>query len=129
MKLFYLTVGGNATCESTKLRERFIEMLDGYHPVTNDSVWQDAQRRREPMLFIIQGVRAPYGGTMAEKDVSLLLYEMELRERAFKPNSVSKMWWRAFLRLCTMVKTALPAIIIGGLVAITLYDSFFRGGS
>jgi len=129
MKLVYLTVGGNATTESTKLRERFIEMPDGYHPVTNDSVWQDAKRRRDPMLFIIQGVRAPYGGTMAEKDVSLLLYEMELRERAFKPNSVSKMWWRALLRLFGAIKNSLPMIIIGGIIALVLYDEFVKGGT
>jgi len=98
MKLIYLAVDGRATIENTKLRTRQMEMPDGYHPVTNDSVWQDAKRLRDSIMVIIQGVRGPYGATMEVEDVSSVLYEIDVIERAFKNQSVSRIWQRAFAR-------------------------------
>jgi hypothetical protein len=94
MKLIYLTVDGRARIENTKINTRLIEETDGYHPVTNDSVWQDSRRIREPIMFITQGVLGPYGATMTKEDTLNVLFEIEAAERAFKPQSVSKMWMR-----------------------------------
>jgi hypothetical protein len=94
MKLIYLTVDGRARIENTKVSTRLIEETDGYHPVTNDSVWQDSRRIREPILFLTQGVLGPYGASMTEEDTLNVLFEIEAAERAFKPQSVSKMWQR-----------------------------------
>src|SRR4030042_1844667 len=74
-------------------------MPDGYHPLTNDSVWQDSKRVGPPILFITQGVLGPYGSTMTREDVLSMLLEVELAERSFKPASVSKMWHRGLQRL------------------------------
>jgi len=129
MKLVYLTVDGRAKIESTKIRERLVEMPDGYHPITNDSVWQDVERKRDSMLMIVEGVRAPYGGTMETEDIKLLLYDMELKERAFKPQGVSKMWWRAFGRFGELLLKYGWMVFVAGMVAATLYQSFVGGGA
>ncbi len=99
MRIVYFTVDGRAIIEKTKTNPRLLEMPDGYHPVTNDSVWQHAKRTMDPVLVIIQGVRGPYGGTMENEDVSSVLYEIELAERAFKKPRISKMWMRTLERL------------------------------
>ena len=36
---------------------------------------------------------------MENEDVSSVLYEIELAEKAFKKQNVSKMWWRALVAL------------------------------
>lgn len=103
-------------------------MPDGYHPVTNDSVWQDAKRMMEPLLIIIQGVRGPYGGTMENKDVSSVLYEIELAERAFKRPKISKMWMRSLERLINFIQT--KGLYIGVIIFILYFvaQSMFAGG-
>lgn len=103
MRILYFKVDGQAQVEKTNNIPRLFEMPDGYHPVTNDSVWQDAKRTREPILIFIQGVRGPYGATMENEDVSSVLYEIELAERAFRKPNVSKMWYRALLRMLEWV--------------------------
>lgn len=128
MNVFYLSVDGTATREKTKIRERMIEMPDGYHPITNDSVWQDAKRVRDSMMIIIQGVRGPYGASMEEKDIALLLYDMELRERSFKRQSVSKMSWRFLARIGEWLVKFAPVIVMGAIIAWALYDAFMPKG-
>jgi hypothetical protein len=96
--IIYIKQDGTAAIERTKTNPSMIEMPDGYHPITNNSYWQDAERKRDPVLIIIQGVRGPYGATMENEDVSRLLYDLEVKERAFKKPGVSKMWMRMFER-------------------------------
>jgi len=95
MKLIYLTVDGRARIENAKIGTRLVEEPDGYHPVTNDSVWQDAKRLKDGVMIVVQGVLGPYGASMTEADTLQVLYEIDIVERAFKPQSVSKMWQRA----------------------------------
>ena len=97
--MLYFTVDGRCIPEKTKLNSGLIEMADGYHPITNNSVWQDARRMKDALLILIQGVRGPYGATMEDQDIARLLYDLELQERAFKKVRVSKMWFRALQRL------------------------------
>lgn len=128
MKLIYLTVDGRAKVETCRLGgERMFETPDGYHPVTNDSIWQDAKRVKDSIMVIVQGVRGPYGATMEEKDVSLLLYDMELKERSFKAQSVSKMWARAFARLGEWVIRYSPILVMGSVIIWALYNSMVGG--
>lgn len=118
MRIVYFKVDGRAQLEKTKTNPRLLEMPDGYHPVTNDSVWQDAKRLMEPILIIIQGVRGPYGGTMENEDVSSVLYEIELAERAFKKPRISKMWMRSLERIFDFIRT--KGLYIG-IIAFILY--------
>lgn len=112
--MLYFTVDGRCIAEKTKLNSGLIEMPDGYHPITNNSVWQDARRVKDALLIIIQGVRGPYGATMEDQDIARLLYDLELEERAFKKPRVSKMWWRALQRLGEMfLKYGLYVFIMG----------------
>lgn len=128
--IVYVTKGGDATIERTKEpSENILEMPDGDHPLTNDSFWQDENRRMNPVLFIVQGVRAPYGGTMEQDDIKRVLYDMDLRERAFKRQSVSKMSWRFLGRMGEWVIKYGVLIVMGVIIAWALYDSLAPKGA
>lgn len=123
MRILYFKVDGLTSVEKTKTNPRLLEMPDGYHPVTNDSVWQDSKRLMAPLLIIIQGVRGPYGATMENKDVSSVLYEIELAERAFKKANVSKMWMRSLERLIEFIQAR------GIYLGIVIFVLYFLGQS
>ncbi len=99
MILLYLTVDGRAIVEKTRINQRLFEMPDGYHPLTNDSVWQDSKRQIDPIVVVIQGVTPPYGAQMARNDILSMLYEIDVAEHSLGKQNVSKIWWRALVRL------------------------------
>ena len=105
VRLLYISVDGSMRVEKTNRILRMVEMPDGNHPVTNDSVYQDAKRLMDPLMILVQGVRAPIGGTMEIEDISSVLYEIDLDERAFKKPRVSRMWMRAFEALVEFIRT------------------------
>ena len=94
MKLFYLTVDGTCKVSNWTINARNLEMPDGPHPVTNDSVWQHSKRTFPPVMVVIQDVLGPYGASMASEDVKTRIYEVKLASMAFKQPSLSKMKWR-----------------------------------
>lgn len=96
MRLLYITVDGRCVPEKCSADVDFIQMPDGLHPMTNDSVWQDARRVKDSLLIIIKGVRGPYGAVMENDDVSRALYALKVKENAFQKAKVSKMWTRKF---------------------------------
>ena len=124
MKLIYLMNDGRARVETAKVGTRLIEMPDGYHPITNDSVWQDAKRKSDSMMILVQGVLPAYGGTMAELDTLNVLREVEYAEKAFKPMSNSKMWQRAFQRIWDFFAKYLIWLFLVGIAGYSLYSSF-----
>ena len=89
--------------ESAKVGTRLLEMPDGYHPLTNDSVWQDSKRKSDAILFLAQGVLGPYGATMGDQDTMNVLREVEYAEKSFKPMSNSKMWQRNLAAIWTFL--------------------------
>jgi hypothetical protein len=127
MKLIYLTVDGRARIESANIRARMVEEPDGYHPLTNDSVWQDSKRRREPVLVLTEGVLGPYGSSMAEEDILHLLFDIDLAERAFKLQSVSKMWQRSIAAAIAWLGRSLPYLFIISIIAYAVYTTYFGG--
>lgn len=126
-RVFYFMVDGSASMEKIRRVPPLLEMPDGYHPVTNDSIWQDAKRIRDPLMVLIQRVRAPYGGTMENEDVSNVLFEIELEERAFKAHKVSKMWARAFGRAMDFILTKGIFIVIIIFIAYYLVQAMLGG--
>lgn len=126
-RAFYFMVDGSANVEKVRRVPPLLEMPDGYHPITNDSVWQDAKRIRDPIMVLIQGVRAPYGGTMENEDVSNILFEIELEERAFKKHRISKMWMRALERFMDFVLTKGIFIVILIFVAYYIIQAMMGG--
>jgi hypothetical protein len=124
MKLIYLTNDGKARVETAKVGTRLIEMPDGYHPITNDSVWQDAQRKSDGMMILFQGVLPAYGGTMAEADTMNVLREVEYAEKSFKPMSNSKMWQRSLASLWAFGMKYGITLFIVILAAYSIYASF-----
>lgn len=94
MKLFYLKVDSTCRLENWKGTARNLEMPDGPHPVTNDSVWQDSKRVGPGVMLILQDVFGPIGARMAAEDVKLRIYEVKMASMAFRSPSYSKMWQR-----------------------------------
>lgn len=94
MKILYLKVDGLCKVENWKVNARNLEMPDGPHPVTNDSIWQDSKRTGPPVMMVIQDVFGPYGASMASEDVKTRMYEVKLASMAFKQPSISRMWQR-----------------------------------
>lgn len=103
MIIQYFTVDGRCKIEKSNVNARYIEMPDGDHPITNDSVWQDDKRTRQPILCIFEGVTPPLGADMSAEDIESLLTEIELIKLGFKKASVSKMWWRALERVMDFI--------------------------
>jgi hypothetical protein len=95
VKLVYLSIDGQERVENWRPRARMIEEPDGYHPATNDSIWQHDSRRFQPRTVIIQGVTPPLGAHMAHEDMGNMLTEKLLAEHGFRKPPVSKMFWRA----------------------------------
>lgn len=126
-RIIYFKVDGSATIEKVRHIPPLLEMPDGYHPVTNDSVWQHAKRVMDPVMVIIQRVRAPYGGTMENEDVRNVLFEIELEEAAFKKHKVSKMWMRAFEGIIDFILTKGIFILILIFIAYFLVQSMLGG--
>lgn len=96
MKILYRKVDGLCKVENWKVNARNLEMPDGPHPVTNDSVWQDSKRIGPAVMMIDQDVFPPYGASMAAEDVKTRMYEVKLASMAFKSPSISRMWQRWF---------------------------------
>jgi len=129
MRLVYLTFDGRAKVEKTRsITTRLIEMPDGNHAYTSDSVLQDARRLRAPIVIIQQGVFAPYGATMANKDAKHVLYEIDVAEKALKPPSVSKMWQRSFQRIFDWFAENIIFLFVIGLIAFGIVQ-VVTGGS
>ena len=127
MKLIYLTNDGKARVENSKVGTRLIEMPDGYHPITNDSVWQDAKRKSDGIMLLFQGVLPAYGGSMAEDDVLNVLREVEYAEKSFKPMSNSKMWMRSLSALVAFGFKYGMLLFIVALAVWSLYPTLTGG--
>jgi len=124
MMIQYFTVDGRCLIEKSNIDARYIEMRDGYHPITNDSVWQDDTRMRPPILAIFEGVTPPLGADMTDEDLETLLKEIELIKLGFKKPSVSKMFWRALVAFGQWFKSYAIPIGVGLTIVYFGYLSF-----
>jgi len=130
MKLVYLTVDGREIVENTKaISRRLVEEPDGYHPLTNDAVWHNVERRHDTRMVVIDGVLPLLGGDMTNDDLVTLFNESVVEEVSFRSLSVSRMWWRAFNRFGELLLKYGWMIFVGGMVGMALYQSYFGGGT
>ena len=127
MKLIYITNEGRFRLESSRVGTRLIEMPDGYHPVTNDSVWQDANRKTDGVMVLIQGVLGPYGANMTERDTTNLYREVKYAERCFKPMSNSKMWQRSLASMFAWFYKYGITLFIVAIAGYALITQFMEG--
>lgn len=129
MKLIHLNVDGTARVENARITQRMVEFPDGYHPKTNDSVWQDAVRKKPPIMFSVEGVLPFYGGSMAREDILHELFDVELSERAMKMQSVSKMSWRWLGQLWGAVMKYGIMLFIAAIIGWALYNQYLGGNA
>ena len=115
---------GTCIVERARVKSRFLELPDGYHPLTNDSVWMDNNRRRQPLLVVFDGCTGPLGADMTEQDLKTLLTEIELIKLAFKKPLISKMWFRwlqaAFKSLLTYGVGALVFVLFAYYIGLAI---------
>jgi len=126
MKLIYWTVDGREIIENWKVNSRILEEPDGYHPVTNDSVWQDSKRRLPARMMITQGVTPPFGAKMAHEDMKAILTEKIIAEHGFKHPVISKRWMRAFSNAMDWFGAKLPYIFLFAIIGYALV-AYFQG--
>ena len=127
MIIQYYRVDGTMKVERTKLNARYIEMPDGAHPVTHDSVYQDDKRTRQPILCIFEGVTPPLGADMTEEDLSSMMTEIELIKLSYKKPSFSKLWMRLFSQAFEWLFKRGAPIALFGFIAFVVMDSYFGG--
>ena len=127
MRILYFTVDGRVTIEKTPLNARFIEMRDGYHPISNDSVWQDSARREDGIMCIFEGILGPYGSDMTEEDVAGILTEAEFIMRAHKRQSISRMWLRQLSALFNWVISYGMMLFVIGLSGYFIINAILEG--
>jgi len=123
MKLVYLTVDGRELVSNWKVNSRILEMGDGYHPVTNDSVWQDSKRLLPARMVLIQGVLPPMGATMAHEDMRSILTEKIITEHGFRRSGVSTMLMRWLGNAFEWLTSHIVYLFIAGVVGFSLLGS------
>lgn len=102
--IFFITQDGEVRFEKAPVNGRYIEMRDGYHPLTNDSYWQDEKRESQAQLVIFENVLGPLGSEMAEQDVKALLTEAVIITRMHKKMQVNKAWMRLLARFFEWIR-------------------------
>ena len=129
MIIQYFTAEGRCIIEKTRLSARYLEMRDGDHPLTNDSVWQDDKRTRQPILVIHEGCLGPFGADMTEEDIISIMTEIELIKLSYKKPSVSKMWTRAIARMFEWIVSKGLMILIIAMIGYFVLQSILQGGA
>ena len=127
MIIQYFTAEGRCLIEKTRLSARYLEMRDGDHPITNDSVWQDDKRIRQPILVIHEGCLGPFGADMTEEDIISIMTEIELIKLSYKHPSVSKMWMRGMGRMFEWFWSRGVMLLIFGMIAYFVLQSILEG--
>jgi hypothetical protein len=104
-----------------------IEMKDGYHPVTRDSVYQDIDRKKDPICIIWQGITPPQGAQTTDEYMNNLLLTIEMVRMSRRQQSVSRIWFRRLQAagdwLLTYGVTAMIFLFLGAV----LLNSFLGG--
>ena len=118
---------GICIIEKARVSSRFIEMRDGYHPLTNDSVWQHDKRRQQPILVIFDGCLGPLGADMTEEDLKTILTEIEMIKLSFKKPTVSKLWARWFQMIFRGVFKYGIMLLIFMMIAYYLILTMYQG--
>lgn len=94
MRVFYTTSSGLATVEEVKPHVRVIEMKDGLHTITKDSVYRDIENERNAMVFIWQDVTPSQGGSLTED----ALLSIEVAKMNRQSTKISRYWKRKYAR-------------------------------
>jgi hypothetical protein len=102
--LRYITQDGRMIEQKTVINERYIEMRDGFHPMTNDCVFQDSARRKDNSIIIAEQCTIPLFSEMGDAEMSTLFREYVVAESKFKQPTVSKMWTRTLIALWNWIR-------------------------
>lgn len=120
--LRYITQDGRMIEEKTRINERYIEERDGLHPMTNDCVFQDGQRRKDNSILIAEGVTTPIFSKLGHQDMENFFREYVVAESKFKQPTISKIWKRTFLAISDWIMSygiylGVVVLILGSIVA------------
>jgi hypothetical protein len=126
--LQYITQDGRMIEQKTVINERYIEMRDGFHPMTNDCVFQDSQRRRDNSIIIAEQCTIPLMSKTGDPEMETLIREYIVAESKFKQPTVSKMWGRSLRALGAWIAAYGIPLGIALLVIGVIVDSLLKGG-
>lgn len=128
MKAIYLSVTGHAYAENLKATTSLVEMKDGYHPITNDSVFRDRERKDDAIVVIWQGVAAPEGANQTRQFITDVFVDIEIKKMAHDRKKVNKIWHRQVAAIIGAVAKYGLQLIIFIIIAYILVDAFIGGG-
>lgn len=127
LRSLFCSVDGQSRAEKVKLDTLLIEMKDGYHPVTRDSVYQDIERKKDPICLLWQGVTPPQGAETTDDYMKNLLLTIEMVRMSRRQQSISKMWFRKLQAGMNWMMSYGMMLIIMVFVAIVLSQSLLGG--
>lgn len=114
--------------QKTTINERYIEMRDGFHPMTNDCVFQDSQRRRDNSILIAEQCTIPLMSKTGDPEMETLIREYIVAESKFKQPTVSKMWARTFRAIGAWLAAYGIPLCIGLFVIGVVANALLQGG-
>jgi len=126
-RILYFTNDGRVVIEKTNINARYLELPDGYHPITNDSIWQDSKRMRDPVLPVFEGVLGPLGSDMIETDVKTMITEAEIIKKSHKKLNISKMWVRVLQRMGSWLYKYGLLLFVSIFIIYTIIKAFIGG--
>ena len=127
--LRYITQDGRMLEQRTVINERYIEMRDGFHPMTNDCVFQDSARRKDNSILIAEQCTIPLMSKMGDPEMATLFREYIVAESKFKQPTVSKMWARTLIALWNWIKVNGIPLLIGLFIIYIVGNALLAGAN
>jgi hypothetical protein len=125
--LRYITQDGRMVEQKTVINERYIEMRDGFHPMTNDCVFQDSRRRKDNSILIPEQCTVPLFSEMGDAEMATLFREYVVAESKYKQPTVSKMWIRSLVALWDWIRGHGVALMIGLFIIYIVGNALLQG--
>ena len=114
-RVYYMANTGHAWVDYIHPRFRIVEFRDGYHPISNETVWRPGTRDSEPCVYVWQGRTSPEGSS--KERVRFVMKETNRLKDNRQPILVSKLWVR-WLKQGIIV----TAWLVG--IAVALYVAY-----
>lgn len=116
MRVLFLTASGHAYADKVGLNYDNIQEPDGIHPLTNDAIYTDDQKR-EAITFIAARHTVPVGEDRSLNKMREIVFERTLMIVARRGHRVSRIWSR---RLVNFICLLLRGFYFGWLVGLIM---------
>ena len=97
MRIVFAASNGHIYVEKAAHRFKLIEEPDGFHPMTNESIWTHDGRVGESFVLIWQGTASPEGNPMTKDFATQILKEDAILKVHRGKMTVSRLWSRKLM--------------------------------